>query len=220
MKKKLVLLLVLVFTLVVSPNILLAQESLIPENKIIPEERLLPRLVDDANLLSENEVNDLTMKLDEISERQNLDIVIITVNGLDEGHSATSFADDVYDYNGFGMGENKDGILLLLSMEERDWAITTTGYVIEIFTDAGQKYMVDNFLKYISEGDYYEGFNTFANLSDNFITQAREGKPYDSGNLPKEPLSLVWIVYSLIGGAVVAFISTSIMKSSLNKFYV
>ena len=40
MKKKLVLLLVLVFTLVVSPNILLAQESLIPENKIIITTRI------------------------------------------------------------------------------------------------------------------------------------------------------------------------------------
>ena len=215
MKKKSILILSLILSLLMSPTIIFAQDSLIPEDKIIPEERLLPRLVDNADLLNSEEVEELTKKLDEISERQNLDIVVITSNNLEEGHTATSFADDIFDYNGFGMGENRDGILLLISMEERDWAISTTGYGIEVFTDAGLDYMTDNFLSYLSNGDYFEGFNAFADLSDEFITKARTEKPYDTDNMPQKSLSPLWILYSLIGGAVIAFIATFIMKGNL-----
>ena len=41
------------------------------------------------------------------------------------GKTAEAYADDYYDYNGYGYGENDDGLLLLVSMGEREWAITT-----------------------------------------------------------------------------------------------
>ena len=48
----------------------------------IPEERQMPRLVDDADLLDSTEEILLEEKLDEISERQQCDIAVVTVNGL------------------------------------------------------------------------------------------------------------------------------------------
>ena len=84
-----------------------------------------PRLVDRADLLSELEEEELEARLDEISERQQADVVVVTVNSLD-GKSAQDYADDFYDYNGYGIGTDKSGILLLVSMEARDWHITTT----------------------------------------------------------------------------------------------
>jgi len=179
-------------------------------------ERQLPRLVDAAGLLTEEQAEMLTQKLDEVSERQNLDVIIITVDSL-EGYTATQFADNTFDYNGFGMGDNLDGILLLISMEERDWAISTHGYGITVFTDAGQEYMVDNFMRHISNGDYYEGFDKFADLADQFITQAKTGAPYDINNLPEKPMSPVWILISMLGGVLIALIVTGIMRSSLKS---
>ena len=179
-------------------------------------ERKLPRFVDNAGLLTEEESDNLTKKLDEVSKRQNLDVVIITVDSL-EGRTATEVADDTFDYNGFGMGKEFDGILLLISMEDRDWVISTRGYGITVFTDAGQKYMVDQFMEYISDGDYYKGFDKFADLSDQFISQARTDMPYDSKNLPKEPMSPIWIGISILGGAFVALVITGVMRSSLTS---
>ena len=179
-------------------------------------ERQLPRLVDEAGLLTVEQAERLTEKLDEVSERQKLDVIIITVDSL-EGYTATQFADDTFDYNGFGMGDNYDGILLLISMEERDWAISTHGYGITVFTDAGQEYMVDSFLGHISNGDYYEGFDTFADLADSFITQAKTDAPYDINNLPKKPMSPIWILISILGGALIALIATGVMRSSLKS---
>lgn len=138
----------------------------------------MPRLVDNANLLSEEEKMELLNKLDEISTRQQMDIVVVTVDSL-EGASAMQYANDFYDRYGYGFGTEKDGILFLVSMEERDWYITTTGYGITALTDAGLNYLSEQFLNDLSAGNYATAFTTFAELCDDFITQARNGTPYD-----------------------------------------
>ena len=56
----------------------------------------LPRLIDDADLLSESEEQNLLQKLDSISEKQKFDVVVGTVDSLD-GYSPMEFADDFYD---------------------------------------------------------------------------------------------------------------------------
>jgi len=183
---------------------------------VTADARQLPRLVDSSGLLTEEQAEKLTEKLDGVSERQNLDVIIFTVDSL-EGYTATEYADDAFDYNGFGMGASYDGILLLLSMEEREWAISTHGYGITAFTDAGQKYIVDNIIGHLSDGDYYEGFDKFVDLADNFITQAKTGAPYDTNNLPKKPMSPIWILISILGGVLIGAIVTGGMKSSLKS---
>lgn len=173
------------------------------------------RVVDMAELLSDSEKTALLSKLDEISKRQKLDIVVLTVNTLD-GKTPRDYADDFYDYNGYGFGENKDGILLLVSMEDRDWWISTTGYGITALTDAGIEYISEKFLSDLSDGDYAQAFTTYAELCDQFITQAKTGESYDTGNMPKEPFNVAWnILVAFVIGLVVAVIVTSIMKKQL-----
>lgn len=182
----------------------------------IPAERQLPRLVDSANLLSGGEEAELLSKLDEISERQFCDVAIVTVDSL-EGKTATAYADDFYDYNGYGMGSGDSGILLLVSMEDRDWAITTYGFGIQAFTDAGQKYITERFLPDLSDGDYAAAFGRFASLADQFLTQAKTGRPYDKGNLPRTPLGLAWTIAAVGIGLLTAWIIVGIMKSKLKS---
>lgn len=172
------------------------------------------RVVDEGNLLSSSEEADLTARLDEISERQKLDVIVVTVNGL-EGKTSRDFADDYYDYKGYGYGAGKDGILLLVSMEDRDWYITTTGFGITAFTDAGIEYISEQFLPELSDGNYAKAFDIYAEQCDVFITQAQTGEPYDKGNMPKEPLSAAWIGISFIVGLIIALISVGAMKAQL-----
>lgn len=175
----------------------------------------LPRLEDRADLLSDSEEADLLGKLDEISERQQVDVVVVTVDSL-EGKSAMAYADDFYDYNGYGFGEDRDGILLLICMEARDWQISTSGYGITAFTDAGQEYMSEQFLEYVSDGDYAQAFTIFADLCDDFITQAATGEPYDVDHLPEEPFSVAGGLVTAFGAAfLVSLIATGIMKGQL-----
>ena len=164
----------------------------------------LPRLVDGADLIRTSQEQKLLAKLDEISQRQQLDVVVVTVNSLGN-KTAMEYADDFFDYKGYGFGENHDGILILVSMEERDWWISTCGYGITAFTDAGLDYIADRVVPLLSEGEYSKAFDTFAEKCDEFITQAKTGEPYDVRNLPKDPFKFgKCLLVSLLIGAFTA----------------
>ena len=173
----------------------------------------VPRLVDNADLLTDAEEAVLLQKLDEISTRQGMDVVVVTADTL-EGQSPMAYADDFYDFNGF----YKDGVLLLVSMEDRDWWISTSGYGITAFTDAGIEYLGEQFVSELSDENYAAAFDIFAVKCDEFITQARNGDPFDTHNLPKEPFHVVFsLVVALIIGLVVALIATGIMRGKLKS---
>ena len=175
----------------------------------------LTRVVDMADLLNNSEEADLLSMLDEISNRQELDVVVVTVNTLD-GKTPMDYADDFYDYNGYGFGENRDGVLLLVSMEDRDWWISTSGYGIFAFTDAGIEYISEKFLSDLSNDDYSEAFTKYAKLCDEFITQAKTGEHYDTNNLPKESFDVFTsLLISLVVGILVSLIVTGKMKGKL-----
>lgn len=174
-----------------------------------------PRLVDNADYLTDAEETALCAKLDEISARQGMDVVIVTIPDL-FGYDITAYADDFYDENGY----LPDGILLLISDYDREWALSTAGTAIEAFTDAGQDYMADRFVGLLSDGAYYEAFDTYADLCDEFIDEARAGNPYDVGTLPKEPFRTGRILLISLGvGLFSALIATGVMKAKLKTVH-
>lgn len=182
----------------------------------------LPRLVDEGDLLTDEEERRLIEKLDDISGRQQCDVIIVTTGSLN-GKTATEYADDYFDYNGYGLGNEKDGILLLVSMKERNWAISTHGAAIDAFTDAGQEAMTDQFIPKLSEGDYLDAFNQFAELCDDFLIQAATGEPYDVHNLDSEEDSDILAIPGVMpglaigSGCLLAFIVVSVMKGTLKS---
>ncbi len=175
-----------------------------------------PRLLDDAGLLTDAEAAELLNQLDEVSERQNFDVVIITVDSLGD-ETAQQFADEVYEACGYGYGEDHDGILLLISMEDRDWAISTTGYGITAFTRSGQEYLVDQFKPDLSDGNYLKAFQIFAEKSDDFLTQAANGEPYGKGNMPYIPLSWLHIVIAAGIGLLIGGITVGVMAGGMKS---
>ncbi len=176
-------------------------------------DRELPLLVDNADLLTDSEEKSLNSMLERISEEHECEVAVVTVYSLD-GKTATEYADDFFDYNGYGYGVHDDGILLLVSMEHSDWAISTHGYAITAFTDLGLDYMADEFLPYLSGGDYKEAFSRYSELCDELLTQARSGSPYDG----KEPLGFMPRIFISLGvGVLFAFIITRIMKAQLKS---
>lgn len=178
-------------------------------------EEVMPRVVDQADLLTDAEEASLLSKLNTISSKQGMDVVVVTSDTL-EGKSPTAYADDFYDYNGY----SEDGILLLVSMEDSDWWISTAGYGIIAFTDAGIEYLAEQFVPLLSDGDYAEAFEIYAGTCDEFIDQARSGDPYDTHNLPKEPFAFFKNLLICLGiGFVIALIITGIMKGKLKTVH-
>jgi uncharacterized protein len=177
------------------------------------------RMNDGAQLLTEDEDNELEASLEELSVRQSFDVVIATIDSLDgEGYtSMEEYADDLYDYCQFGYGANRDGVLLLISKGDRKWHISTCGYGITAFTDAGIQYLGQQMPPDMADGDYATAFRTFIRWTDAYVTAAREGHPYDVNNMPHEPLSILYLGLALVIGLVTALIVTGVMKSQLKS---
>ncbi len=144
----------------------------------IPADRQKPLLVDDADLLSDSEETALLLLLEQKSETVQADIAVVTVEDTD-GTDVATYAMDYYDYNGYGQGDDNDGVLLLISMAERDYYITTTGFCIEAITDYGRETIEGDFLPALSAGSYADAFRTFAAGCETLIQSAREGNVYD-----------------------------------------
>lgn len=176
----------------------------------------LPRLVDGADLLTDSEEQYILSMLDEVSERQQFDVAIVTTNTLD-GKSPMAYADDFYDDNGYGWGTSYDGVLLLVSMEDRDWWISTCGYGITAFTDWGIECLSDQFLPDLGNGFYEDSFETFIEGCDEYITLARNGEPFDIGTEPFDAGSALFI--SIVVGLIAALVIVSSMKAQLKSVY-
>ena len=177
------------------------------------------RMNDSAEVLTEDEDNELEASLEELSVRQSFDVVVATIDSLEgEGYTdMEAYADDLYDYCQFGYGENRDGVLLLVSIGDRKWHISTCGYGITAFTDAGIQYLGEQMTPFMADGDYAGAFRTFVQWSDDYITAARAGHPYDVKNLPREPLSLMYLFLAVGIGIVLAWVVVHVMKSQLRS---
>ena len=173
------------------------------------------RLVDNADLLTEEEENLLLARLDEVSQRQQFDVVIVTASSID-GKSPMAYADDFFDYNGYGVGVDRSGALLLLSMADRDWWISTRGYGITALTDFGiEKIGEDMIADGLSDGAYYDAFVTFIRDCDSYVTAAKNGEPIDVGTY-KAPFAFVKAIgISAVIGLVVAMIVGSSLKGKM-----
>lgn len=174
-------------------------------------------LFDEPDLLTEGEESELIAKLENICSQKQMEVVVAAFETIGD-YTPMEYADDFYDYNGYGYGENRDGLILIIVMDTSDWWISTRGSAIAAFTDAGIDYIGEQIVPYLSDGDYYGAFNRFAEQCVTFIDQANTGDPYDTHNLPKEAFDKgMALVIALVGGLLIAAIYTAKLKRQLKS---
>lgn len=169
-------------------------------------ERNLPLVVDEADLLYEDEENALRERCEAFTEEYEMEIAVVTITDL-QGMTAEMYADDFYDYNGYGYGENDDGILVLYvdgEYGERELHITTYGKGTSEFYDTVREEMYVAMKELIIEGDYNGAFNAFVQKAEDAM------KPYVSPTV-----LLVCALFGVVGGLVV----TAHMTSKNNTVY-
>ena len=187
----------------------------------IPEERQLPLLVDDADLLSDTEEAKLLAFLESVRARTKCDIAIGTVPSL-EGKSAQAYADDFYDYNGYGYGAGDDGALFLIAMSERRWAISSYGVAHAALTDPALDEIEDKIVPCLSDGEYYDAFGLFAGACDSYIRYYRSPDSVEADDpwieaIRKTPNYLLITIFSLGIGLIITLIVVGSMKSKLKS---
>lgn len=183
-------------------------------------------LTDNAGLLTENEKTLLEQKLSENSENLSVDIAVYTENAM-TGSDAQSTAENLYDSLGYGYGENRDGILFYISMDEREYYLDTYGESSNRFGEDGQIYIEEKILEHLGNGEYYDAFMSYADAVDfvltntqnddnnnNYYSEDGEYADYYEQAEDKHPSWLTFVV--LLGiPALVAFIMTRVKQGKM-----
>ena len=171
-----------------------------------------PPIIDDAGYLMQSELDELSMKLDKVREKYNFEVAIYTESDMTSG-SAEASADDIYDYQGYGAGENDDGIMLYICSDTREYHFTTHGKGLEYFNSNGLIYLESKVVPYLAENDYYEAFEAYIEASDELLQMAKDGKPYNEKHYSTKYLVGV-ILVCLLAPLLIAFV---MMKKRLKK---
>ncbi len=171
-------------------------------------------LFDEPDLLTDSEESALVAKLESVGAQYQMDVVIAAVETTGD-YTVMEYADDFYDYNGYGYGETYDGLILMVAMDTHDWWISTCGAAIPAFTDAGIEYIGEQIVPYMSESDFYGAFNEFADQCSTFMAQAQTGDPFDYHNLPQVPKAPFRAGRAFIVAIVVGFIIAKIYTGKL-----
>ena len=146
------------------------------------EEFVNPPIVDGAQYLDEAQLEKLSEKIEGIRQKYNFEVAIVTEDEM-SGYDAMSSADDIYDYNGYGAGENDDGILLYICAETREYWITTHADGLRVFNERGIDYLKKNIEEQLVNDNYYLAMDVFADLADELLEMAANGEPYNKKQL-------------------------------------
>ena len=174
-----------------------------PTTEFVPVDRTLSLVEDYAGVLTDTEEAELLAKLEALGAANDIEVGVVTVDSY-EGKDPQAFADDFYDYNGYGYGENDDGFIVVFNTGEgdgnRNIAISTHGKGIDLLTDMEIDVIIEMMINPIKNGDFAGAFDSFVVECENAI---------DSG------ISIIWIPVSILIGFGLAFLIVKIQASKL-----
>ena len=122
-----------------------------------------PLLYDGADLLTERQEYALLRRLEEVRDEYRVDVVIATVDSTGS-YYVDDYVEELYDQLGYGQGPNHDGVILLISMEDRDYRILSNGLAADAITNDEIYDIGDEIVPDLSDGDYADAFADFIEL--------------------------------------------------------
>ena len=177
-----------------------SEEAAEEATQVIKSERVLPLVVDNADILTDDEEAYFLERCQTFTDEYKCEIAIVTITDT-EGKTVQEYADDFYDYNGYGYGENRDGLLCVyLDGEEgkRNATLTTYGTAQ---LNIGDDEIEDILLAIAGSakfGEFKDAFDWYIDLSEEAVK-------------PMPPL--FWLLICLAVGMVIGLIITNSMAS-------
>lgn len=166
-------------------------------------DRTLPLVTDNADILTDAEEAELSVKLKELGDKYDMDAAILTVDSY-EGKTDRAYADDYFIEIGYGRGENKDGFLFVFNTGKEDGTrnvyLATNGSAIKYITDFEIDVIFEMVISDLEKGEYAAAFETFISEADSAIN-------------PSTPV--YYIPLSIVIGFAIAFLIMKIQASKL-----
>ncbi len=141
------------------------------------------KIYDNADLLSDEEEEEISEALVKVAKETKLDIVVLTVEG-NGGKTPAKYAADFYDNKGFDYDRDRgSGVILYVDMKNRDICVSMAGMAKLYITGDEADEISENIAPYMTDGDYAEGVEYFVKevrneakdgLKDGDYEEARE----------------------------------------------
>lgn len=178
-------------------------ETTTPETEDVTEDTVIPLVTDNADLLSDAEEKELTLKLEALGEKYDLEIAVLTVDTFN-GADGQTYAQNYFTDSGYGVGEEKNGVILAFNTgennSEREIVLVAHGPIGDEITDLERDVIFEMIIPLLKNGEYAAAFETFIDEVDGAM---KTGTP------------LYIIPLSLVLGFAVAFIIVKIQASRL-----
>lgn len=175
-------------------------------------------IFDNSDLLTFDEWEKLEARAADISQRHGCGVYVAFVDDFTEygyGNDVYKTTYQLYHANELGMGDDRDGIIILLSMAERDYAMFVYGtYAETAFNSYGQEKLEKAFLGNFKEDDWYGGVSNYLSTCDEYLTRADAGKPVRES--PALLIAIAVVASCLLSGAICLFLKRS-MKTVHQK---
>ncbi len=137
---------------------------------------------DYAKLLEESRRRELNDLAAQISDRYDFGVFVVIVDDYTDyvNGSIEDFAEEIFHSYGLGRGETEDGVILAMSMSERDYDIYAHGdFGNYAFTDYGKEQLADSFLDNFRRNDWAGGFRDYIENCGEMMRKAKDGNPVD-----------------------------------------
>ena len=180
------------------------------------------KVYDFSNILTDEEEQKLTDRMNSFTEKYKIDIVILTDNyQYTEDSQNTTFATDFYDYNDFGINYEKyDGVMLFRNTYEQNpyFDAYSFGNAQLYFYDTRLSDTLDYIYDDIHSEAYYSGFNKFIDKMEEYYNEGKLTDYYvdESGFLQKQKTASYYL--KMIGlSMLIALVITGIIIYILIK---
>ena len=116
------------------------------------------RVYDDADMLTDEQLSELSRMAKEYAEARQIDFVVVfTKDSL--GKTPQVYAQDFYRENNFGYGETNDGVMLYVNMQERDIFVLTCGVCTDLMDTAVTDELYEQVKQHLTGGSASPGFD-------------------------------------------------------------
>ena len=160
---------------------LTASEEFMAQAAVEQSAPATPYVIDDARLLTIEQRQELNTYAEKITETYGVGIYIMSVEDFHNYGEEPQIFDVLWNYyhdNSLGYGADRQGMILMLSIAERDFATFFYGEDTEYaFNGFGQAQLENYFLDDFGSDDWYDGFMDFLTASEDFMAKAAAGEP-------------------------------------------
>ena len=184
-----------------------------------------PYLMDEADILTAEEETDLAAAARSISEEFDCGVYIVTVWDYHSyGSSVRLAAEEYFLAQHMGYGADDNGVLLFLSMAERDYALIAHGNLANsVFSDYRKDLLSDCFLDDFARNDWHAGFSDYLTCSREYLLDPA-GASYDSSSFGEGMsgfmlrLFLPAVIAGLVCGGMALSMKTARVKTHANEY--